>query len=61
MAQAEVGFSTFKVYGTSKLGGTALTYELARRLRADGDTGVCCAPPPIAASPDLPRQTVLSK
>jgi len=45
--QAREGFATFPVYGTSKLGGTALTYELARRWAEEGLQGVCvnaCTP-----------------
>ena len=42
--QSEAGWTTFKAYGTSKLAGTALTYELARRLAASGVSSMVCTP-----------------
>lgn len=47
--QSEKHFSTFTVYGTSKLANVLFTYELARRLAGTGVTANCLHPGVIAS------------
>lgn len=47
--QSEKNFSTFTVYGTSKLANVLFTYELARRLAGTGVTANCLHPGVIAS------------